>query len=46
MRIAFEVNGVLRDTIKKLESTYEKYLIDELEVGEEEEQFQYEIQTY
>jgi hypothetical protein len=43
MRIAFEVNGVLRDTIKKLESTYEKYLIDELEVGEEEEQFQYEI---
>ncbi len=43
MRIAFEVNGVLRDTIKKLESTYEKYLIDELEVGEEGDQFQYEI---
>lgn len=41
MRIAFEVNGVLRDTIKKLESTYEKILIDELEIQEED--FQYEI---
>ena len=45
MRIAFEVNGVLRDTIKKLESTYEKLLIDELEVGEGEDndEFKYEI---
>ena len=41
MRIAFEVNGVLRDTIKKLESTYEKILIDEVEIQEED--FQYEI---
>ena len=45
MRIAFEVNGVLRDTIKKLESTYEKLMIEELELGEEEvsDDFKYEI---
>jgi hypothetical protein len=29
MRIGFELNGVLRDTIEKFRQTYERYLIDE-----------------
>ena len=28
MKIAIEVNGVLRDTIKKIEQVYEKFYIE------------------
>ena len=31
MRIAIEINGVLRNTIGKIEQTYQKYMIDKTE---------------
>jgi len=43
MRIAIEINGVLRNTIDKIEQTYQKYMIDKTEGLEEEESFKYEI---
>ena len=42
MRIGIEVNGVLRDTIGKLEQVYQKYFIDKWE-GFEEQDFKYEM---
>ena len=42
MRIGIEINGVLRDTIGKLEQVYQKYFIDKWE-GFEEQDFKYEI---
>ena len=30
MRIGIEINGVLRNTLGKIEQTYQKYLIDKL----------------
>jgi hypothetical protein len=42
MRIGIEVNGVLRDTIGKLEQVYQKYFIDKWE-GFEELDFKYEM---
>lgn len=43
MRIGIEVNGVLRNTIDKIEKTYQKYLIDKTEGIEDENSFKYEM---
>ena len=43
MRIAIEINGVLRNTIGKIEQTYQKYLIDKTDGIENEESFEYGI---
>ena len=43
MRIGIEVNGVLRNTIDKIEKTYQKYLIDKTEGIEDENLFKYEM---
>ncbi len=40
MRIAIEINGVLRNTINKIEQTYQKYYIDKTD-GIEDEIFNY-----
>lgn len=40
MRIAIEINGVLRNTINKIEQTYQKYYIDKTD-GIEDEIFSY-----
>ena len=41
MRIAIEINGVLRNTIGKIEQTYQKYLIDKTDGIENEKSFEY-----
>lgn len=41
IRVAVEIDGVLRDTYSKIEYLYQKFLIDELELVDED--FQYEI---
>jgi hypothetical protein len=43
MRIAIDIDGVLRDTFTKIEQIYQKYFIDELELVDDE--FNYEIIT-
>jgi len=43
MRIAIEINGVLRNTIGKIEQTYQKFLIDKTDGIEDEESFKYEM---
>lgn len=43
MRIGIEINGVLRNTIGKLELVYKKYLIDKTDGIEDEESFNYEM---
>ena len=44
MKIGIEINGVLRDTIGKFKTTYEKFLIDNnLENSESENPFDYKI---
>jgi hypothetical protein len=44
MKIGIEVNGVLRDTIDKFKTTYEKFLIDNnLENSESETPFDYKV---
>jgi hypothetical protein len=43
MRIGIEINGVLRNTIGKLELVYQKYLIDKTEGIEDENSFKYEM---
>jgi len=43
MRIAIEINGVLRNTIDKIEQTYQKYMIDKTDGLEDEDSFKYEI---
>lgn len=43
MRIAIEINGVLRNTVGKIEQTYQKYMIDKTDGLEDEESFKYEI---
>jgi hypothetical protein len=43
MRIGIEVNGVLRNTLGKLEQTYQKFMIDKTEGIEHENDFKYEI---
>ncbi len=39
-RVAIEIDGVLRDTFAKLEQIYQKYLIDELELVDEDFEFE------
>jgi FMN phosphatase YigB (HAD superfamily) len=43
MRLAIDIDGVLRDTFLKIEQLYQKYFIDELEIVDDE--FLYEIKT-
>ena len=43
MRIGVELNGVLRDTLKKIQEVYQKWYIDNPFIEEEEDKFQYEI---
>ena len=43
MRIGIEINGVLRNTIDKIEKTYQKFLIDKTEGIEDEVTFKYEM---
>jgi hypothetical protein len=45
MKIGIEVNGVLRNTLGKIEQTYQKFMIDKTEGIEYEDDFKYEI-TY
>jgi hypothetical protein len=43
MRIGIEINGVLRNTIGKIEQTYQKFLIDKTDGIETENEFVYEM---
>ena len=43
MRIGIEINGVLRNTLDKIEQTYQKFMIDKTEGIDEEDAFKYEI---
>jgi hypothetical protein len=43
MRIAFDVNGVLRDTLGKAEQIYQKFFIDDYVKEEGEKEFDYEL---
>ena len=41
MKIAIEINGVLRDTVKKIEQVYEKFYVEN--ILNEKRDFEYEI---
>jgi hypothetical protein len=43
MKIGIEINGVLRNTIGKIESVYKKYMIEKTEGIESEDDFIYEM---
>ena len=43
MKIAIEVNGVLRNTFDKAEEVYQKFFIDDYIMGEDEEEFEYKL---
>jgi len=43
MKIAFDVNGVLRDTFLKAEQVYQRFMIDDYIVEEGEDKFDYEL---
>ena len=43
MRIGIEINGVLRDTLKKIQQEYEKWYIDN--PFKEETEFKYEVKS-
>ena len=43
MKIAFEVNGVLRNTSGKAEEVYQKFFIDDYVAEEGEEEFEYKL---
>ena len=43
MRIGIEINGVLRNTLDKIEQTYQKFMIDKTDGIEDENRFNYEI---
>jgi hypothetical protein len=43
MRIGIEINGVLRNTLGKVEQTYQKYMIDKTDGIEESDEFEYKI---
>jgi hypothetical protein len=45
MRIGIEINGVLRNTLDKIEQTYQKFMIDKTEGLEDSDTFKYEITT-
>lgn len=44
MRIGIEVNGVLRNTIGKIEQTYQKFYIDKTEGVNDEDSFEYKME--
>jgi hypothetical protein len=43
MRIGIEINGVLRNTLGKIEQTYQKFMIDRTDGIEDEDDFEYKI---
>jgi hypothetical protein len=43
MRIGIEINGVLRNTLGKIEQTYQKFMIDKTDGIEDEDDFEYKI---
>ena len=43
MRIGIELNGVLRNTLGKIEQTYQKYMIEKMEGVNDENLFKYEL---
>jgi len=43
MRIGIELNGVLRNTLGKIEQTYQKFMIDKIDGIESEDDFEYKI---
>jgi hypothetical protein len=43
MKIGIELNGVLRDTLKKIQQEYEKWYIENPFKEEEEDDFKYEV---
>jgi hypothetical protein len=43
MRIGIELNGVLRNTLGKIEQTYQKFMIDKTDGIESEDEFEYKI---
>lgn len=45
MRIGIEINGVLRNTLGKIEQTYQKFMIDKTEGIEDADDFEYKITT-
>jgi len=45
MRIGIEINGVLRNTLDKIEQTYQKFMIDKTDGIEDKNRFNYEITT-
>lgn len=45
MRIAIDVNGVLRDTLTKIQQVYERWYIDNQIKQTDEDDFQYEIMS-
>jgi len=45
MRIGIEINGVLRNTLDKIEQTYQKFFIDKTDGIEDENSFEYKITT-
>jgi hypothetical protein len=42
-RIGFDINGVLRNTIGKIEQTYDKFYLSETDGVEDDNEFQYEM---
>lgn len=46
MRIGIELNGVLRDTLKKIQQEYEKWYIDSSSIEDDsEDKFEYEVMS-
>jgi hypothetical protein len=43
MRIGIEINGVLRNTLGKIEQTYNKFYVEKTEGIEDEDEFKYEV---
>jgi hypothetical protein len=43
MKIGVEINGVLRNTLGKIEQTYQKFMIDKTDGIEDEDDFEYKI---
>jgi hypothetical protein len=43
LRIGIDINGVLRDTISKIELVYQKFMIDKTDGIEDEDDFEYKI---
>tara|TARA_R110000796_G_scaffold202438_5_gene318770 strand:- start:2085 stop:2696 length:612 start_codon:yes stop_codon:yes gene_type:complete len=45
MKISIDTNGVLRDTFGKAEQVYQKFMIDDYIMGEDEEEFEFKLNT-